>query len=126
MFAVTSCDVDGPRPQNAHHTDNTHNPDDHNNSCTPVLPYPVDQLSLVSAFASKSLAREYLTSHWDTFVTEADIVQIKAAKVKNVRVPIGHWILDPVLDDDASPWVPGGEKQNKRRWCSSLSPALSV
>ena len=94
LFAITTCDVDPSLSTNSTNT-----------KCEPVQPYPVDQYTLGEAFGSREEFKEHLEPHWDTFLTEADIVAIKEANLSHVRVPVGHWIMGDVSPGE--PYVPG-------------------
>lgn len=85
--------------------------------CTPLDQYPVDTWTLVSSFASKEIARKYLTRHWESWVTEETIAKIASAGLTHVKIPIGHWILGDIRDGE--PWVDGEWKYFRRavRWC---------
>ena len=39
-------------------------------------------------------AERRLKAHWDSWITEADFVQMKNAGVNHVRIPIGYWAFD--------------------------------
>jgi glucan 1,3-beta-glucosidase len=78
--------------------------------CTPHLlettnDFPADEYSLFHAFSSKSLARDYMTIHWENFVTKADIQALKHAGITHIRVPVPHYIMGDILDDE--PWIDG-------------------
>uniref|UniRef100_A0A7S1FZN2 glucan 1,3-beta-glucosidase n=1 Tax=Corethron hystrix TaxID=216773 RepID=A0A7S1FZN2_9STRA len=69
--------------------------------CPPVAgDYPMDQWTMVEAFPNRELARKYLDRHWDTFVTEEDIVRIKNAGITHVRIPVGHWITGNIEENE--------------------------
>eukprot|EP00429_Kryptoperidinium_foliaceum_P046299 CAMPEP_0176126060 /NCGR_PEP_ID=MMETSP0120_2-20121206/63618_1 /TAXON_ID=160619 /ORGANISM="Kryptoperidinium foliaceum, Strain CCMP 1326" /LENGTH=597 /DNA_ID=CAMNT_0017460969 /DNA_START=36 /DNA_END=1826 /DNA_ORIENTATION=- len=65
----------------------------------------VDEYTLASQFKSKVVAREYLTYHWDNFVLKEDIFALKEAGVTHVRVPVPHWMMGDIREDE--PWVDG-------------------
>jgi glucan 1,3-beta-glucosidase len=67
--------------------------------------YPTDEYTLLSSFPKKALAKEYMTFHWDNFVTKADVKALKEAGVTHVRVPVPHYMMGNILDDE--PWVDG-------------------
>ena len=84
--------------------------------------YPVDQwtyATLSNSLGGKNATRERLTPHWDTWVTEDDIVTLRRAGITHVRVPIGHWILGDIADDE--PYVDGEWWYLARaaRWCQA-------
>ncbi len=47
-----------------------------------------------------------LTNHYETFITEVDIMQIAAAGLTWVRVPIGYWALETWENND-EPYLAG-------------------
>lgn len=87
--------------------------------CNPVLPYPTEEWTLTQAFGSnKELARDYMRLHWDHFLKRDDITRLKhEGGVTHVRVPLGHWIMGDILDDE--PWVDGEWEYFERLvgWC---------
>lgn len=86
-------------------------------NCKPVQPYPVEEYTLTKAFSDKSIAKAYMEVHWDNHVKREDITKLKEAGVTHVRVPLGHWIMGDIRDDE--PWVDGGWAYFKRLvgWC---------
>ncbi|KAG7364860.1 exo-1,3-beta-glucosidase [Nitzschia inconspicua] len=67
--------------------------------------YPTDEYTLFQSFDSKSLAKEYMTFHWDNFVTKADIQALQNAGVTHIRVPVPHYIMGDILPTE--PWIDG-------------------
>jgi glucan 1,3-beta-glucosidase len=65
----------------------------------------VDEYTLASQFSQKALARQYLSYHYDNFVTKKDVETLKDVGVTHVRVPMPHWIMGDILEDE--PWVDG-------------------
>ena len=45
-----------------------------------------------------------LTKHWNTWVTEADIVSLKNAGINHLRIPFGYWAFEI---PPGEPWVNG-------------------
>ncbi|TBU62583.1 exo-beta-1,3-glucanase [Dichomitus squalens] len=43
---------------------------------------------------SRSTAQSVLTNHWNTWITEQDFVDIAAAGLNHVRIPIGYWAFE--------------------------------
>ena len=118
MFAITSCHLEGdfcwyPGQISAPALES----DDHKYcdlfQCKPHLidsvvggkDYPTDEYTLAKSFPNKALAREYLTYHWDNFVTKNDVKAMKEAGVTHVRVPLPHWIMGDIKEDE--PWIDG-------------------
>lgn len=52
----------------------------------------------------KSKCLETLQNHWSTFYTRDDFVQMKAAGLNSVRIPLGYWAVDLL---DYEPYVSG-------------------
>lgn len=67
--------------------------------------FPVDEYTLTSKFTSKAIAKDYLSHHWDHFVTKQDVQTLHRAGITHVRVPMPHWIMGDILKDE--PWVDG-------------------
>ncbi|KAF8968788.1 exo-1,3-beta-glucanase [Flammula alnicola] len=55
-------------------------------------------------YQDKGKAYKALKQHWDTFITEKDFIDIAAAGLNHVRIPIGHWMFDVVSDE---PFIQG-------------------
>ena len=52
----------------------------------------------------KGAAKARLEKHWNSFFTEGDFQQMKAAGLNHVRIPIGYW---SVIPRDGEPFVQG-------------------
>jgi len=116
LFAITTCDLEGDFCYYPGQVDAPPNHDNYCNlygKCQPVrsisvtgaLDYPVDEYTLMEAFGTnKTTAAAYLDSHYDHFVTRADIAMLVDHGVTHVRVPMGHWILGDI-DTANEPYV---------------------
>lgn len=62
----------------------------------------VDEYTLCTQLGPE--AEPLLRSHWDTFITKADIREISAMGFNLVRVPIGYWAVQKQRDD---PYIGG-------------------
>ncbi|WWD19440.1 hypothetical protein CI109_103900 [Kwoniella shandongensis] len=62
-----------------------------------------DEWSLCNGLGKKSCSSA-LKSHWESFFTLDDIVEIKAAGLNSLRIPIGYWAVDLL---DYEPYVSG-------------------
>ena len=62
--------------------------------------YPTDEWTLLSSFASKETAREYMTIHWDNFITKDDIKTLANVGVTHIRVPVPHYMFPTTTSDD--------------------------
>lgn len=118
LFAITSCHLKGdfcfyPGQLSAPPTENKHHKYCDMYQCEPHIidsnlggqEFPIDEYTLTKSFPSKALAKEYLTFHWDNFVTKQDVKEMKDARVTHIRVPVPHWIMGDIKDDE--PWVDG-------------------
>lgn len=76
---------------------------------------PIDEYSFCQKLGSVS-AHERLKRHWETWITEADIIKIKSYGFNAVRLPIGYWAFARLPDD---PYVFGQEEYLERtiQWC---------
>lgn len=45
-------------------------------------------------YQDQNTARNTLTNHWNTWITEGDFAAIAAAGLNHVRIPIGYWAFD--------------------------------
>lgn len=127
FFALTSCHLNGDfrfypgqidAPSTTSPLYNLLDPNNNiTNECIPVTPYPVDEWTLAAAFKDKSVAKRYLEIHYENFVTQQDINFLKENGVTYVRVPLGHWIMGNIADDE--PFVDGAWPYFKRlvEWC---------
>lgn len=109
IFAISTCDLSGDFRVFPGQIDappgNTNYVKTNLEECTPVVPYPVDEYTLTAAFNNKPLARSYLERHWNSFLTEDDLKQIKSSGLDYVRVPIPHWIFGNISSEE--PYVDG-------------------
>eukprot|EP00560_Eucampia_antarctica_P002700 CAMPEP_0197834178 /NCGR_PEP_ID=MMETSP1437-20131217/21427_1 /TAXON_ID=49252 ORGANISM="Eucampia antarctica, Strain CCMP1452" /NCGR_SAMPLE_ID=MMETSP1437 /ASSEMBLY_ACC=CAM_ASM_001096 /LENGTH=524 /DNA_ID=CAMNT_0043438673 /DNA_START=74 /DNA_END=1646 /DNA_ORIENTATION=- len=122
FFALTTCHLEGDYrfyegQIDAPPVDSSDYKKMNSKECQPVLPYPVDEWTLTSAFANKEVAKRWLEFHWDNFVKRKDISDLKASGVTHIRVPLGHWIMGDIRDDE--PWINGGWEYFVRlvEWC---------
>ncbi|KAK7686302.1 hypothetical protein QCA50_010526 [Cerrena zonata] len=52
--------------------------------------------------------------HWSTWFTQDDINQLKENGINTVRIPLGYWIVEPLVDRKTEFFPRGGIKQLKR------------
>ncbi|KAK8853029.1 hypothetical protein IAR55_003730 [Kwoniella newhampshirensis] len=62
-----------------------------------------DEWSLCNGLGKRSCS-SVLQSHWESFFTRDDIVDIKAAGLNSLRIPVGYWAVDVT---DFEPYVTG-------------------
>lgn len=70
-----------------------------------VSDYPTDEESLLGSFANKAIAKEYMTHHWENFITKKDVEFLADAGVEYVKVPIPFYAMNDILSTE--PWVDG-------------------
>ncbi len=91
------------------------------NECKPIDHLPVDEWTLSTSFTNNDVLKQYLNVHYDNFVKREDISLLKESGVTHLRVPMSHWILGDVSDDE--PYVQAdGWKYFVRLvgWCREL------
>ncbi|KAF9532615.1 glycoside hydrolase family 5 protein [Crepidotus variabilis] len=71
----------------------------------------IDEFTL-GQYLDPGKAQTLLQQHWSTWITEDDFVQIAAAGLNHVRIPIGYWSIPLTSSDtkestDSSPYVTG-------------------
>jgi hypothetical protein len=47
-------------------------------------------------------------THWESWLTQADVDGMVAAKLNTVRVPLGFWIIEDIVDKSHEPYAEGG------------------
>ncbi|KAG2123463.1 glycoside hydrolase family 5 protein [Suillus clintonianus] len=52
--------------------------------------------------------------HWDTWFTESNVDTLKAAGINTVRVPLGYWIVEALVDRSHESYPRGGLKYLRR------------
>ncbi|KAG1863532.1 glycoside hydrolase family 5 protein [Suillus subalutaceus] len=62
-----------------------------------------------------SFARAYpdtvdatFAQHWDTWFTQSDVSTLKAAGINTVRIPLGYWIVEDLVDRPSESYPRGG------------------
>lgn len=122
LFALNSCQLQGdwcfyPDQLGAPPTNSRHHKYCDLFSCKPhlidvpmetdaVKDYPTNEKSLLGSFSNKAIAKEYMTFHWENFITKDDVQFLaEVAGVEYVKVPVPHYAMNDILDDE--PWVDG-------------------
>lgn len=54
-------------------------------------------------------------AHWNRWITQADITQIKSLGLNTIRIPVGYWMLESLVD--GSEHFPRGGFQYLERVC---------
>ncbi|KAJ2930020.1 hypothetical protein H1R20_g7076, partial [Candolleomyces eurysporus] len=52
--------------------------------------------------------------HWSTWFAQTDLDQLKAAGINTVRIPLGYWIVEPLVDRTSEYYPKGGILQLRR------------
>lgn len=66
-------------------------------------------------------------SHWDSWFTQSDVDQIVADGLNTVRIPIGFWILEDIVDTKTEPYAQGGLDQLVNSlWPFRLRPSVCL
>ncbi|KAH6913081.1 glycoside hydrolase family 5 protein [Coprinopsis sp. MPI-PUGE-AT-0042] len=71
----------------------------------------IDEFTLGSLI-DREVALKMLTQHWETWITEQDFVDIRAAGLTHVRIPLGFWSIpiprgEQRTDVSPDPYLPG-------------------
>ncbi|CAE6454224.1 unnamed protein product [Rhizoctonia solani] len=59
-------------------------------------------------------ADQVFTEHWTSWFTEKDVDAIAAAGLNTVRIPLGYWIIESLVDRSTEYYPRGGMKHLKR------------
>ncbi|KAI7849415.1 glycoside hydrolase superfamily [Circinella umbellata] len=62
----------------------------------------VDEWTLCAKLGPEK-AKEQIKKHYDTFITEEDFEKMQKMGINHVRIPMGHWSINPV---EGEPFVP--------------------
>ncbi|KAL5531296.1 hypothetical protein ACEPAG_4173 [Sanghuangporus baumii] len=57
---------------------------------------------------------EIFDSHWSTWFTQSDVDSIASWGINTIRLPLGYWIVEPLVDRKTEFYPRGGIKQLKR------------
>lgn len=92
------------------------------------LDYPLDEYALADAFLTANrnggvyrnphgiaIAETWLNQHFENFLNKKDLERLVDFGITHVRVPLPHWILGNVLDDE--PWIVGNRYAAFQRMC---------
>ena len=60
--------------------------------------------------------------HWSTWITEDDISRMKSYGLNTIRIPVGYWIREDLVDSDSEHFPQGG-LQYLERICGWASDA---
>jgi len=71
-------------------------------------------------------ADKVFLEHWQTWFTEEDVGKIVDAGLNTVRIPLGYWIIEPLVDRTTEFYPRGGIKQLKRGLQQLRSAGINV
>lgn len=66
----------------------------------------VDQYTFMTSINNNTIAKQLLTNHWSSWITEQDFQQIKQAGLNTVRIPVPHWAFNA---STIEPYLPYAE-----------------
>ncbi|KAK4699199.1 glucan endo-1,6-beta-glucosidase, partial [Phenoliferia sp. Uapishka_3] len=67
-----------------------------------------DQQSEFDCMKNNETAQEGFTSHYDTWITQADIKKIASMKLNTIRIPLGYWLVESTVDRTSEYFATGG------------------
>jgi aryl-phospho-beta-D-glucosidase BglC (GH1 family) len=62
----------------------------------------------LSNYLGQEKTNDVFKQHWQATLTSADVAGIVAAKLNTVRLPVGFWIIEDIVDRDLEPYAQGG------------------
>ncbi|KLO13684.1 glycoside hydrolase [Schizopora paradoxa] len=68
--------------------------------------------ALVKAFPDT--ADQLFQSHWESWFTQSDVDALQQLGLNTVRIPLGFWIVEPLVDSSSEFYAKGGIKELKR------------
>ncbi|KAF9261242.1 glycoside hydrolase family 5 protein [Marasmius fiardii PR-910] len=71
-----------------------------------------DEFSLAKAFPTTVDAK--FDKHWNTWFNQSDVDQLVRLKINTVRIPLGYWIIEQLVDRKTEFFPRGGLKQLRR------------
>ena len=77
--------------------------------------YPIDEWTLAAAFKNKTVGEAWFNYHFENFISKQDLIEAKEAGVTHLRVPLPHWILGNVMDNE--PWIVGNRWKMFKELC---------
>ncbi|KZT20956.1 glycoside hydrolase family 5 protein [Neolentinus lepideus HHB14362 ss-1] len=81
-------------------------------SCSSCADCIADEWSFAKAYPDTVDA--IFDKHWSTWFTEDHIQQLKADGINTVRIPLGYWIVEPLVNRASEYYPRGGIKQLQR------------
>ncbi|EPQ56174.1 glycoside hydrolase [Gloeophyllum trabeum ATCC 11539] len=81
-------------------------------SCSDCSTCIADEWSFAKAYPDTVDAT--FDKHWSTWFTEDHVQQLKADGINAVRIPLGYWIVEPLVNRSSEYYPRGGIKQLQR------------
>ncbi|KAI0332704.1 glycoside hydrolase family 5 protein [Cubamyces sp. BRFM 1775] len=81
-------------------------------SCSNCADCIGSEFALVQAYPQT--ADKLFAKHWSTWFTQDDVNQLRAAGINTVRIPLGYWIVEQLVDRKTEFYPRGGIKQLQR------------
>ncbi|KAJ3717752.1 glycoside hydrolase family 5 protein [Lentinula raphanica] len=78
-------------------------------SCTPCSACIADEFSFAKAFPNT--VDGIFQKHWETWFTQADVDTLKGDGINTVRIPLGYWIIESLVDRQTEFYPRGGLAQ---------------
>ncbi|KAI0630907.1 glycoside hydrolase family 5 protein [Trametes polyzona] len=72
----------------------------------------MSEFALVQAYPDT--ADELFERHWSTWFTQQHVDELQAAGINTVRIPLGYWIVEPLVDRRTEFYPRGGIRQLQR------------
>ncbi|PFH50219.1 glycoside hydrolase family 5 protein [Amanita thiersii Skay4041] len=79
------------------------------NSCRDCSRCIASEFAFAKAFPNT--VDTIFNTHWDTWFNQTDVDQLVAAGINTVRIPLGYWIVEPLVDRSTEFYVRGGFRQ---------------
>ncbi|KAG8679167.1 hypothetical protein FRC08_017160 [Ceratobasidium sp. 394] len=96
-------------------------PEVHNERIASLEPSVLDEVTLMfarySALVQKlgqTQADKVFAKHWSTWFTQANVDTIANAGLNTVRIPLGYWIIEPLVNRSTEFYPRGGFKYLKQ------------
>lgn len=62
-------------------------------------------------FLGRNQTNAAFQQHWESWFTQEDVDGIVAAGLNTVRIPMGFWVIEDIVDTATEPYAQGGLDQ---------------
>ncbi|KAM0750814.1 glycoside hydrolase family 5 protein [Meredithblackwellia eburnea MCA 4105] len=76
--------------------------------CTKDSNYTMSEWALGKKLGDQAAINQVLHQHWDTWFTQSDVDQIAKNKITTVRIPVGFWLVEGIVDRSTEFYAEGG------------------